>query len=328
MSSAAVRSRVARLAARITGARRSVDPPLSERYWRRASSSVRAAVIASWPSAKTRSSAASDAPRLTRRTAACRYVAPTSAAASIAFDTADDAPRGHNNTDTTTPTAAPTSTSSTRIRPTLQPVGTITLKMISTIIVNIACPAMNDATSGTYAEPNATSGSIAHITAGSTPINSMKIAPSTKPIPVPVTARSTRVPVVSALLRNTDMAPSTTQKPCWTGKRWVTATATARPRPVRRLLRTTTARVATKPVVRYAMACDSDNTRAAAPASGSRRPSTRAHTGRASASAATPITRPVAPTQADIVRRVNNFRPMPIAVASFGSPRISMTSSR
>ena len=45
----------------------------------------------------------------------------------------------------------------------------------------------------------------------------MKTAPSTKPSAVPATARSTLVPVVSALLRSTDIAPSTTQKPCWTG---------------------------------------------------------------------------------------------------------------
>ena len=56
------------------------------------------------------------------------------------------------------------------------------------------------------------------MTTGSTPSNSMTTAPSTNPTAVPATARNTRVPVVSALLRNTDIAPSTTQNPCSTGK--------------------------------------------------------------------------------------------------------------
>ena len=68
-------------------------------------------------------------------------------------------------------------------------------------------------------------------------------------MPVPSTARSILVPVVSALLRSTDIAPSTTQKPCSTGNRWVIATASASPRPVRRLLRTATERPARKPDV-------------------------------------------------------------------------------
>ena len=75
----------------------------------------------------------------------------------------------------------------------------------------------------------------------------MTTAPNTKPTAVPATARSTRVPVVSALLRNTDIAPSTTQNPCSTGNTWVTATASANPSPVRRLLRSTTALVARNP---------------------------------------------------------------------------------
>ena len=55
------------------------------------------------------------------------------------------------------------------------------------------------------------------------------------------------VPVVNALLRSTDIAPSTTQNPCSTGNRCVTATASANPRPVRRLLRTATERLAKNP---------------------------------------------------------------------------------
>ena len=48
-------------------------------------------------------------------------------------------------------------------------------------------------------------------------MNSMNTAPRTNPSAVPTTARTTLVPVVSALLRSTDIAPSTTQKPCCTG---------------------------------------------------------------------------------------------------------------
>ena len=85
------------------------------------------------------------------------------------------------------------------------------------------------------------------------------------------------------------------------------ATARASPSPVRRLLRTTTARVARYPDGMWATAWDSDSTRSAAPVSGRPRPSTRAHTGRASAAAATAMTRPVAPTVAPNVRRVSSL---------------------
>ncbi len=57
----------------------------------------------------------------------------------------------------------------------------------------------------------------------------MTTAPMTNPITVPVTARTTLVPVVSALLRSTDSAPSTTHSPFWTGEHNVTTTASARP---------------------------------------------------------------------------------------------------
>ena len=99
----------------------------------------------------------------------------------MAADTALPDPRGHSSSDTTTPTAPPTAMSSMRISPTCQPVGWIRLKTISTIIVNAACPAANDAISGTYAATNATIGNTAHNTAGSTPMNSMSTAPMTNP---------------------------------------------------------------------------------------------------------------------------------------------------
>ena len=59
------------------------------------------------------------------------------------------APRGHSRSDTTTPTQAPTTTSSTRISPTFHPVGTIRLNTISTIMVNAAWLAVNEPISGT-----------------------------------------------------------------------------------------------------------------------------------------------------------------------------------
>src|SRR5689334_7753885 len=188
---------------------------------------MRVACSPSYLSVVTRSLAASEAPRVARNTVARRNFAPTTRASLIALDTEAVAPRGHSSRDTTMPTDAPTTTSSTRSRPTRQPVGTIRLKLISTIMVKAAWPAVNDTTPGTYAEPNATTGSSSHNTTGSTPTSLIRIAPSTKPTAVPATARTTRVPVVSALLRSTDIAPSTTQNPCCTGNTCVTVTAKA-----------------------------------------------------------------------------------------------------
>jgi hypothetical protein len=101
---------------------------------------------------------------------------------------------------------------------------------------------------------------------------------------VPTTARTAVVPVVTALLRSTDSAPSTTQGAFGTGKMKVTVTASASARPVRRLLSTVIERVLRYPpsaanVVRL------DATRSAIPVSGSFRPSSLAHTGRPSAAA-------------------------------------------
>ena len=117
------------------------------------------------------------------------------------------------------------------------------------------------------------------------------------------------MPVVNALLRSTDIAPSTTQNPCSTGNTCVTATASANPRPVRRLLRTATDRLAKKPDVICAAATVSGISRSDAPVGGSRSPSARAHTGRASAAAAAAMIRPVAPTVAAMVRRLSSSRP-------------------
>ena len=147
-------------------------------------------------------------------------------------------------------------------------------------------------------------------------------------MPVPSTARSILVPVVSALLRSTDIAPSTTQKPCSTGKRWTIATANASPRPVRRLLRTATERPDRKPDVVDVTAAVSGSSRSVAVVGGNRRPSALAHTGRASAAAAAAITRPVAPMVAAMVRRFSSSRPSATAVSSSSAPRIATMSSR
>ena len=87
-------------------------------------------------------------------------------------------------------------------------------------------------------DPKVTIGSSTHITIGSTPSSPMVTAPMENPMTVPVIARSPVVPVDSALLRNTDSAPSTTHKPFWIGKTRVTTTAKASARPLRRLLNT------------------------------------------------------------------------------------------
>ena len=68
--------------------------------------------------------------------------------------------------------------------------------------------------------------------------------------------------------------------------------------------------------------------RSEAPVSGSRRSSARAHTGRASAAAATAMTRPVAPMVAAIVRRRSSSRPSSTACSSSTASRMAARSSR
>ncbi|WP_090588857.1 hypothetical protein [Mycolicibacterium brumae] len=119
-----------------------------------------------------------------------------------------------------------------------------------------------------------------------------------------------------------------TQKPCSTGNRWVTATARARPSPVRRLLRTTTDRPLRYPDGRPVTASVSDSTRPAAPAGARPRPSTRASTGRLSAASAQEISRPVTPICAPTLRRCSSRRPTTTAVWSSGARRIAAMSSR
>ena len=103
---------------------------------------------------------------------------------------------------------------------------------------------------GPYAEPNATIGNRIHSTTGST--RAVRSPPrGQNPTAVPGHRAQHRVPVVSALLRNTDIAPSTTQNPCSTGNTCVTG---GQSQAVRSLLRSTTALVARNPLVMAATA--------------------------------------------------------------------------
>lgn len=64
---------------------------------------------------------------------------------------------------------------------------------------------------------------------GVVPTASMITAPTTKPMVVPPRARSAADPVVRAVVRSTDIAPSTTQKPCATSVTSAIVTAMASP---------------------------------------------------------------------------------------------------
>ncbi len=102
--------------------------------------------------------------------------------------------------------------------------------------VNAACPTAKENGPGAYAATRTTTGSTAQRAAESVPIASSRSAPTTKPAVVPNRARIAVDPVDMALVRSTDSAASTTQKPCCTLLRSATATAPARARDPRALL--------------------------------------------------------------------------------------------
>ena len=108
--------------------------------------------------------------------------------------------------------------------------------------VKAACPAANEIIDGAMPESSTTSGNrIQRKTAWSAnPI--MMTDPTMNPTAVPPMARRAVAPVPRALERNTDMVPSTTQKPCWTFVISTTPTARARPTAPRRALRNQTER--------------------------------------------------------------------------------------
>ena len=75
------------------------------------------------------------------------------------------------------------------------------------------------------------------------PIAQTSTPPTTIPIPVPVIASTTVVPVARALERSTEIVPSTTQKPFCASVTLATRTASASPTAPRRLLRNQTERI-------------------------------------------------------------------------------------
>ena len=330
--SAAARTRIARLNARTIGARKSVSPLLSERYCRTASSATRDAASASWLSVASFVGASPrNAPRVIlphRRLAGT--AAKMARAASTARDADAVAPLGHSSSDTITPTSAPTTTSSTRIRPTLHPVGTIRLKTISTIIVKAAWRRGERSDLGHV-------GRAEHDDGHQGPQH-----------------RSGRHPE-HADEHGAEQEPDAradhgAQHPGAGGQRAAAQhrhRAEHHPEPVfhreqmRRPRRPGPARGRCAgccapppsgwPRTRSssdAAATVSGSSRSDAPVGGSRSPSARAQTGRASAAAAAAMIRPVAPMVAAMVRRLSSCRPSSTAASSSGAPRIATTSSR
>ena len=111
-------------------------------------------------------------------------------------------------------TPQPIATSSIRVRPTLQPTGSMMLKRMITITVKAACPATKEIMEGAMPDTRTANGSRAQSNTewSATPI--VMAAPTMNPRAVPPTARRAVAPVPSALERSTDIVPRTTQKPC------------------------------------------------------------------------------------------------------------------
>ena len=139
-------------------------------------------------------------------------------------------------------TPQPIATSSILVSPTLQPTGSMMLKRMITTNVKAACPATKEIMEGATPDTSTASGRSAQSRAGWSATPMVMTEPTMKPSAVPPTARSAVAPVPSALERNTERVPSTTQKPCWTFVISITATASARPTPPRNALRNHTER--------------------------------------------------------------------------------------
>ena len=118
-------------------------------------------------------------------------------------------------------------TSSIRIRPILQPAGAMMLYRITSVIVKLAWPAVNEMTAGDTPAISTAIGSRIHSTVSLVPMPTISAPPMTNPTRLPSTARTTFCPVLKALDRSTLSVPSTTQNECWTPVR--SATSTARP---------------------------------------------------------------------------------------------------
>ena len=117
------------------------------------------------------------------------------------------------------------------------------------------------------------------------PTSSMTAEPTAKPITVPPIARSAVDPVVRAVVRSTDMAPSTTQKPWETSVISAIATAMASPRAPRTLFWNQTDRTVRCPVSTLGTASMPVDDTVPVAAPGVVRPTSRSSSGRASAAA-------------------------------------------
>jgi hypothetical protein len=104
-------------------------------------------------------------------------------------------------------------TSSIRTSPTCHPAGLMMLYRISRETVNPACPAVNE-TAGAMPATRIATGSSTHSSTGFVPSMSTSAPPMMNPIVVPTSPRTTLCPVLRALERSTDSAPSTIQNEC------------------------------------------------------------------------------------------------------------------
>ncbi len=172
--------------------------------------------------------------------------------------------------------------SSIRTRPTVQPTGAMMLNRITTITVKAAWPAANDTASGKYAATTTTKGSNTQRCQGVTPTTRMMPAPARNPTSVPPSARRAVEPVVNAVVRSTDIAASTTQKPCAISVTSASSTAMDSPSPPRTLFWNHTDRRVMCPAASRCAAAIGPSTDP-----GACRPSNRSSSGRASAAADT-----------------------------------------
>ena len=113
-----------------------------------------------------------------------------------------------------------------------------------------AWPTANGAVPGAYAAISTAMGKTTQRTDVCVPIPRIRAAPMKNPTVVPMSALSAVAPVEAAFVRSTDIAPSTTQKPCCTLVRSATPTAAARATAPRALLTNQTERRLACPVTR------------------------------------------------------------------------------
>ena len=152
------------------------------------------------------------------------------------------APRGQNSRPTTTLTAQPIVTSSILVSPTRHPAGAMMLNKMTTTTVKPACPAAKEIIDGAVPATSTATGRSNHSTTRCPATAIMITDPMTNPTAVPATARTAVDPVPSALDRNTDSVPRTTQNPCSTLVTSTIATASVSPAAPRTAFRNHTER--------------------------------------------------------------------------------------